>query len=92
MDVKVYLNDGEVIEGEGNIDEMGVTLRIPSTLVLPGKENEASMVMVPWPSINKFEYVVTQAMIDAQTQAALLDTPHAELQPNRAQRRAANRG
>lgn len=96
MDLKVYLNDGDTLEGEGTVDEMGITVRKPVKVLIAGKENEASMTMIPWTSVKYFDYVVTQEMIDAQNAAATMQQAQGDLTspnaPNRAARRAANRG
>lgn len=92
MKVKVTLNNatGEIIEGEGAVDEMGITVQKPVNLVVAGKESEVTMIMIPWHIVMKFEYVVSEAMIKAQNAMANAETPQADLvQPNRAQRRAA---
>lgn len=95
MDIKVFLNDGSTLKGEGNVDEMGITVRKPDTILVVNKEDQVTMTMIPWTSVKCFEYVVTKEMIAAQNAAALAQAgPNMEADltsPNRAQRRAANR-
>lgn len=89
MDIKITLLDGTTIDCDGAVDAMGITYEKSGGIVLPGKEDEMTMVMVPWHSVRHFEYIITPDMVKAQTDQQ--QTPHAELQGNRAQRRAANR-
>lgn len=64
MEIKVYLKDGKVVEADGNVDAMGVHYpHNTSGLVVPGKENEMRIVMIPWLSITKLEYVITPEMV-----------------------------
>lgn len=86
MKVEVVLNTGETIKGEGTADEMGITIQKPVSVVVAGKENEATMIMVPWASILKFEYIVTEEMIRATTQQA--NNMQQVQEPNRKARRA----
>lgn len=89
MKVKVFLNNVscETIEGDGTADEMGITISKPVSVVVAGKENEVTMIMVPWSSIVKFEYTVTEDMIRATTQQA--NNMQQVQEPNRKARRAA---
>lgn len=92
MDIKVTLNDGTTLEGEGNVDEMGITVVKAGKVLVAGKEDEVTMTMIPWTSVKCFDYVVTKEMIAAQNSAALAQADLTSDGPNRAARRAANRG
>lgn len=93
MKVKVFLINDEEIAGEGTADEMGITVQKRTSIVVAGKENEATMILIPWKSVRKFEYIVSEDMIQKANEMAQQDQPHAILDepvaPNRAARRAA---
>lgn len=44
-------------------DTTGMTYQKEDTIVIPGKENEMRMVLIPWASIERLEYVITPDMI-----------------------------